>query len=158
MSLDLWMELARRITASERDAETEAARLWERFDAVEAARYRGRAEGLDIARDHQLTLAQESRDGTITAVQDALDGACHSVYLNGRWFWLTRQMSTEDREAFADACDRYGQHLEPDDPGLVPRWWRDDYTGPQPDWKAVLGTQPAAAPGVPNSSTEETHA
>ncbi len=130
MSTDLWMELARRITSSERNAEHEGARLWADFNAVEAARYRGRAEGLDIARDHMLTLAQESRDGTITATQDAIDGACHSVYLHGKWKWLTQQMTTPEKEAFADACDRGLADIENDKPHLVPRWWRDDYTGP----------------------------
>lgn len=55
-----------------------------------------------------------------------LDGACHSVWLHGDWYWLTRQMTTPEKEAFADAVDRFSATLEPDEPGPVTdRWWRD---------------------------------
>lgn len=55
-----------------------------------------------------------------------LDGACHSVWLHGDWRWLTRQMTTEEKEAFADAVERFSAALEPGEPGAVmDRWWRD---------------------------------
>ncbi|WP_431977591.1 hypothetical protein [Micromonospora haikouensis] len=54
-----------------------------------------------------------------------LDGAAHSVWLHGKWRWLTRKMTTEEREAFADAIERYSAYLAPDDPARVDRWWRE---------------------------------
>ncbi|MEU8158161.1 hypothetical protein AB0B94_31285 [Micromonospora sp. NPDC048986] len=59
----------------------------------------------------------------------ALDGACFSVYLHGDDRWLTRQMTTEEREAFADACDRHRLTWPADDQGVpFDRWWRDTET------------------------------
>lgn len=58
-----------------------------------------------------------------------LDGAMHSVWLHGNWAWLTRNMTTEQREAARDAVERHsatqGDHDE--DPLRLDRWWRDDY-------------------------------
>lgn len=59
----------------------------------------------------------------------ALDAACFSVYLHGNDRWLTEQMTTEEREAFADACDRHRATWPADDRGpLFDRWWRDSGT------------------------------
>lgn len=56
-----------------------------------------------------------------------LDAAAHSVWLHGDWRWLTRNMTVEEREAFADACDRHTATWPPDAQGSpVDRWWRDD--------------------------------
>jgi hypothetical protein len=42
------------------------------------------------------------------------------------------KMGREERELYADAHDAWSARLEPDDPGLMPRWWREDYVGPVP--------------------------
>lgn len=63
MADDWWMELARRVTASERAYTELAAGCWESFDVVTATRYRGVAEGLEMARDHMLTIARDHREG-----------------------------------------------------------------------------------------------
>lgn len=134
MSTDLWTELARRIAADERTYTGLAQDSWDRFDPTTGLRYRGRVEGLIMARDHMLTLAKENRDGQVNAAQDALDAACASAYLHINWKYVTKQMTTEEKEAFADACDRAAVQAAREDgeePRLVPRWWRDDYTGPQ---------------------------
>lgn len=56
-----------------------------------------------------------------------LDGACFSVYLHGKWWWLTRNMTTPEREAFADAADRHRATWPADDQGTpMDRWWRVD--------------------------------
>lgn len=60
------------------------------------------------------------------------DGAWHSVWLHGDWRWLTRNMTTEQREHAADAVARYSAYLAQQDnePGRGEpedlRWWRDD--------------------------------
>lgn len=58
-----------------------------------------------------------------------LDGAMHSVYLHGKWRWLTQNMTTEEREAAADAVQRYSRVLNAiDDEEPISdehlRWWR----------------------------------
>jgi hypothetical protein len=55
----------------------------------------------------------------------ALDGACHSVWLHGKWRWLTRKMTTAEKEAFADAVERFSASLDDEGPATVDRWWRD---------------------------------
>lgn len=58
-----------------------------------------------------------------------LEAAMHSVWLHGNWRWLTRNMTTEQREAAADAVQRYSDWLtrDEDEQGsnvLDLRWWR----------------------------------
>lgn len=60
-----------------------------------------------------------------------LDAAMHSVWLHGDWRWLTRSMTTEQREAAADAVQRYSDRLAAKDARspsteLDLRWWRED--------------------------------
>lgn len=56
-----------------------------------------------------------------------LDSAMHSVWLHGNWRWLTENMTTPEKEAAADAVDRYAATWPPEDRGFpVERWWRDD--------------------------------
>lgn len=57
---------------------------------------------------------------------EALDGAFHSVWLHGKWRWLTSKMTTEEREAAADAVIRYNTvHLDNDPLDVhAIRWWR----------------------------------
>lgn len=63
---------------------------------------------------------------TPAAVASDLDGACHSVWLHGKWRWLTSQMTTPEKEAFADAVDRAGDVLADGEDRLpVDRWWRE---------------------------------
>jgi hypothetical protein len=66
-----------------------------------------------------------------------LDAACFSVYLHGDWRWLTRNMTTDQKEAFADAADRHEATWPDDDRGTrMDRWWRDDApipTGGEPN-------------------------
>lgn len=65
-------------------------------------------------------------DAPTATTHSDLDGAAHSVWLHGRWRWLTAKMSTEQREAWADAVERYSVFLHPEDgPVTVDRWWRE---------------------------------
>lgn len=58
-----------------------------------------------------------------------LEAAMHSVWLHGNWRWLTQKMTTEQREAAADAVQRYSDWLSRDEVEqgsnvLDLRWWR----------------------------------
>lgn len=58
------------------------------------------------------------------------DAAWASIELHGNWRWLTRNMTTEQKTAAADAVERHWDLIEADDPGLTHeasreevRWW-----------------------------------
>lgn len=60
-----------------------------------------------------------------------LDGAMHSIWLHGKWRWLTRNMTTAEREAAAAAVERvWAQADDSDGEGMSEatraalRWWR----------------------------------
>jgi hypothetical protein len=61
--------------------------------------------------------------------REELDGAMFSIWLHGNWSWLTKNMTTPEKEAAADAVERHGRATrEPDEPWETPerlRWWRD---------------------------------
>lgn len=81
-----------------------------------------------------------------------LDGAAHSVWLHGKWWWLTKNMTTEEREAFADAVERYSATLEPEDPVRVDRWWRDpEHPDGQPTPPAPAGEETPINPAFERS-------
>lgn len=58
-----------------------------------------------------------------------LDGAMHSVWLHGDWRRLTLHMTTDEKEAAADAVDRHSALIEPGDPVACLRWWRGGTEG-----------------------------
>jgi transcriptional regulator with XRE-family HTH domain len=55
-----WLELARRNNQARMAYEEMAAESWRSFDVVAAVRYRGVAEGLDMAQSHQVQVVRES--------------------------------------------------------------------------------------------------
>lgn len=71
-----------------------------------------------------------------------LDEAWGSVHLHGDWKWLSKNMSTPQRELVADAITRWHERLHADDPDIGGmnqtdlRWWRYD---PDVVGKASLG-------------------
>jgi plasmid stability protein len=99
----------------------------------------------EVRRLCQITIADSVRVQAVEQARDTLavidsitgtdplpgDAAWHSVWLHGNWRWLTKNMTTPEREHAADAVARYGQHLDTLDgcdrfeepEGL--RWWRD---------------------------------
>lgn len=54
--------------------------------------------------------------------EDLLD----SIFLYISWYWVTKQLTTRQKELFADAVDASSRRLEPEDPLVTDRWWRDD--------------------------------
>ena len=87
-----------------------------------------RSQAIDQARD-TLTLIDSALDGDKPSPGD---GAWHTVWLEGKWRWITSRMTTAEREHAADAVARHNAVLaaadndpdrgEPEDL----RWWRDD--------------------------------
>jgi hypothetical protein len=75
-------------------------------------------------------LLREARAALVLArTLSALDGAMHSVWLNGNWEWLLKEMTTEQKEAATDAVERYSTLLEPGDGACLDRWWRKSACG-----------------------------
>ena len=72
------------------------------------------------------------RRNQLERLDTAENGAWMTVWLEGKWSWITSKMTTEQREYAADRVAAYSRYLaacdgdlergEPD--GL--RWWRED--------------------------------
>ncbi len=58
---DPWIELVKRVTASERLYRKLAADCWNAFNVTDAVRYRGMADGLELAREHHATVVAEAK-------------------------------------------------------------------------------------------------
>jgi hypothetical protein len=101
----------------------------------------------EVRRLCEMTIADSVRAQAVQQARDTLaviesigegmplpgDAAWHSVWLHGDWRYLTKQMSTPEREHAADAVARYNAYLatqasDPDHTGEPEdlRWWRDD--------------------------------
>ncbi len=83
-----------------------------------------------------LSATQGVQDGETAGtdgaeVQDgpeALDAAMSSIWLHGNWRSLTRNMTTEEKTAAADAVDRAHMAIKDDDECAAiraERWWLD---------------------------------
>ncbi|BAL87332.1 hypothetical protein AMIS_21120 [Actinoplanes missouriensis 431] len=121
-----WRALVRGVTAAEREHRSRADTLWRDHDVISAVRERGIADGLSIAREHHAQVVAQARAGELGP--DPYDGAMHSVWLHGDWRWLTRNMTTEEREAAADAVQRHSNLLnDGDGAGELTslRWWAE---------------------------------
>lgn len=123
-----WRALVGRVTAAEREHRRRSEQLWQVHDVIAAVRERGIADGLDQARTIHAQVIADHRDGVLEF--DPLSAAMHSVWLHGDWRWLTKNMTTEEREASADAVQAYSDHLNRQDDeaptglsGL--RWWSE---------------------------------
>lgn len=143
-------------TADAERAETEArlleARARQLRAEARAARTHAETTGLrqaidDVRRLCTMTIeasvrvhAVEQAHDTLTLIDAALngdkpspgDGAWHTVWLEGKWRWITSRMTTPEREHAADAVARHNAVLaaadnDPDrgEPTDL-RWWRDD--------------------------------
>lgn len=98
-----------------------AAAIWERQNPGrsypdEHPRWRADAEA-----DADAVMA------VLDEVQQLNDDAWGSVWLHRKWSWLTKCMTTEEREHAADCVARWSARLEPDEPGEPEglRWWRE---------------------------------
>jgi hypothetical protein len=130
MTGSILIDLATRVTAAEREHRRPADQLWQGHDVLAAVRERGIADGLDEAQLLHREVVAEVRGNNGQADPLPIDGAMHSVWLHGKWRWLTSKMSTEQREAAADAVQRYSSWLNRQDRELSSevlhlRWWRD---------------------------------
>ncbi|MFG2359427.1 hypothetical protein [Streptomyces sp. NPDC048521] len=141
-------------TADAERAEMEAQLLTERAVSARAnARAaRSQAEAVTaqaavagVRRLCEMTISDSVRVQAVAQARDTLavidsitegqplpgDAAWHSVWLHGDWRWLTKNMTTPEREHAADAVARYSAHLNAEDPDLEAeidglRWWREN--------------------------------
>ena len=91
-------------------------------------------------RDHEVAVGWLERakraESTIEQHEDLLSSIC--LYID--WRYVTRQLTTEQKELFADALDRdalrvHGPDGEDPDPEMAQpsrwlRWWRPDAVDP----------------------------
>jgi hypothetical protein len=133
------------IEARLHSAQAETARANARTARTHAEAVTTQAALAEVRRLCELTISSSIRVGAVEQATDTLaliesitggqplpgDAAWHSVWLHGDWHWLTKNMTTPEREHAADAVARYGTYLDSVDgadrseepEGL--RWWRD---------------------------------
>ena len=133
MEARLHTELASTARANARAARTHAEAVTVQAALSEVRRLCD----MTIANSASVRAIQQARD-TLAVIDSITDGepipgdaAWHSVWLHGNWRYLTKNMSTPEREHAADAVTRYNVHLNAQDPDLEAevqglRWWRDD--------------------------------
>ena len=57
---------------------------------------------------------------------DAREAVLAQLWLYTNWRYVTSQLTTEEREIWADAIDNHWRRVDPADPiDPVDRWWRD---------------------------------
>ncbi|MGW2721465.1 hypothetical protein [Streptomyces sp. NPDC001492] len=82
---------------------------------------------LGVGADIQAVIEEANADGPAGPG----DAAWGSVWLHGNWQWLTKNMTTPERELAADAVARWSAALNAEDSDLEAgepeglRWWRD---------------------------------
>jgi hypothetical protein len=63
------------------------------------------------------------------ALAEPYEDLLSSLWLYINWRWITKQLTTEQKDLFADAIDAEHARANEDDPNLgalpVERWWRD---------------------------------
>jgi hypothetical protein len=84
-----------------------------------------RVQAIEQARDTLAIIEAISDDAPTTE-----DDAWGSVWLHGKWSWLTKNMTTPEREYAADCVARWSARLnaedgESDDELEGLRWWRE---------------------------------
>ena len=47
------------------------------------------------------------------------------IYLYVPWRYVTKQLTTEQKNLWADVIDAHSQEVFPDDPIYVSRWWQE---------------------------------
>lgn len=91
--------------------------LWSKMGELRESRRYRRTYGRDADHSAAYTAAHLRE----------LDGAMHSVWLHGKWRWLTEQMTTAQREAAWAAVKRHSAIIN-DGTGNelsdVSAWWR----------------------------------
>ncbi|MCU1613693.1 MAG: hypothetical protein JWO98_1233 [Frankiales bacterium] len=151
---ELQRALERAHTSDARRAEAEAQLLDARAAVLraDARASRAHAEAVtaqaavaEVRRLCDLTIRASMRVQAIDQAHDTLavidaitddallpgDAAWGSVWLHGNWRYLTKQMTTPEREHAADAVARWSAALNADDQDLDDgereglRWWRD---------------------------------
>jgi len=134
MEAHLHTEQAARLRTEARTARTHAEAVTTQAALAEVRRLCD----MTIAGSVRVDAVNQARD-TLTLIDsitgiDALpgDAAWGSVWLHGDWRWLTKNMTTPEREHAADAVARWSAALNAEDNDLEDgepeglRWWRED--------------------------------
>lgn len=64
-------------------------------------------------------------------MSEATEDLLASIYLYVHWYDVSKRLTTEQKEAWADAVEAHSAR-RPGASMTVPRWWRDDYVPARP--------------------------
>lgn len=127
------------------DAQADRLRAVARAARAHAEAVTTQAALAEVRRLCDMTIAESVRVDAVNQARDTLtlidsitgdtplpgDAAWGSVWLHGDWRWLTKNMTTPEREHAADAVARWSAALHAEDNDLEAgepeglRWWRD---------------------------------
>lgn len=84
-------------------------------------------ETLDLYWEHGSDFGSQVASAAEEALQ-AYEDLLGSIWLYIKWQYVTKQLTTVQKEMFADAVDASSRRLNEDDEGWTPvaeRWWQD---------------------------------
>lgn len=89
------------------------------------------AKGIELV-PVELTSGYLAAQAELARRQEQWDEIAGSVWLYTSWRWFTRQLTTEQKDALADAVDRWCARIDSgedvndgEDRAPIDRWWRD---------------------------------
>jgi hypothetical protein len=127
---DLDGYIERRTAEMAAPAIEEAERSAARFDQ-RAADLRDEFGRMVAHLESQLASARRRLDAAKAPA--AYEDLLASIWLYVNWRYVTKQLTTPQKEMFADAVDASHARMNADDPDLgagpADRWWRDDADG-----------------------------
>lgn len=111
-----------------RAAEAECVELRERVAELEAELLGARRAGFD---EHERTRAQlRAAEAQVARERTAFEDILGSISLYIQWRYVTKRLTTPQKERFADAVEAWSARLHADEPdphgSSTDRWWRED--------------------------------
>ncbi len=121
-----------------------AHRVKEEFESVVKQRDEALA-ALGKQQSAMAKLAHDDQDSRYALAMDTLG----AIWLYVSWRYVSKQLTTEQKELWADAVDEFGDPAEPGP--KAERWWRDDAFAPEHDevldrLRAAMSKDATAAP------------
>jgi hypothetical protein len=98
----------------------------EKAARAEADTLRGKVEELEAGRDERQARIDEHEE------------LLSSIWLYVKWRYVTKQLTTEQKNLWADVVEKISERNHPGDGTKVDRWWQDD----EPARAVLVGDQP----------------
>lgn len=113
-----------------------AERSWQndelQLDLEKFRDYLGMANRTTERRGRELDAARAERDA-LQARLDEHEELLAAIWLYVKWRYVTKQLTTEQKNLWADAVEKISEANHPGEGAKVDRWWSAALQGDQPD-------------------------